>query len=162
MHTIHHSLLTSFPAPGKRKRDEKRREKEKKEIAENTKIFEGVVSISSLSHGEAGLGSFHRYARPPAKTHEACRRTLCSMQLRKDMWCPLWHSMSGGFSMPSYRFLRSLLWYYGLKLHHLSPSGVLHIVAFVNLYEPYQGSTLSLICGSTSSASSVRRIPKLS
>jgi hypothetical protein len=57
--------------PEKRKRDEKRREKEKKEIAENTKIFEGVVSISSLSHGEAGLGSFHRYARPPAKTHEA-------------------------------------------------------------------------------------------
>jgi hypothetical protein len=26
-----------------------------------------------------------------------------------------------GFSMPPHRFLRSLLWYYGLMLHHLTP-----------------------------------------
>jgi hypothetical protein len=30
-----------------------------------------------------------------------------------------------GFSMPPHQFLHSLLRYYGLKLHHLTPSGVL-------------------------------------
>jgi hypothetical protein len=40
-----------------------------------------------------------------------------------------------GFSMPPHRFLRSLLRYYGLELHHLTPSGVLHITAFVTLCE---------------------------
>jgi hypothetical protein len=34
-----------------------------------------------------------------------------------------------GFGMPSHQFLCLLLRYYVLKLHHLTPSGVLHIVA---------------------------------
>jgi hypothetical protein len=44
-----------------------------------------------------------------------------------------------GFSMAPHRFLYLLLRYYGLKLHHLTPSGVLHIVAFVTLCEAYLG-----------------------
>jgi hypothetical protein len=44
-----------------------------------------------------------------------------------------------GFNMPSHRFLRSLLRYYNLELHHLTPSGVLHIAAFVTLCEAYLG-----------------------
>jgi hypothetical protein len=32
-----------------------------------------------------------------------------------------------------------LLQHYGLELHNLTPSGVLHIAAFVNLCEAYQG-----------------------
>jgi hypothetical protein len=42
-----------------------------------------------------------------------------------------------GFGMPPHWFLGSLLWYYSLKLHHLTPSGVLHIVAFVTLCKAY-------------------------
>jgi hypothetical protein len=42
-----------------------------------------------------------------------------------------------GFDMPSHQFLHSLLRYYGLELHHLTPSGVLHIAAFVTLCEAY-------------------------
>jgi hypothetical protein len=38
-----------------------------------------------------------------------------------------------GFGMPSHQFLHLLLRYYGLELHHLTPSGVLHIVAFMTL-----------------------------
>jgi hypothetical protein len=38
-----------------------------------------------------------------------------------------------------HRFLRSLLQYYSKQLHHLSPSGILHIVAFVTLCEAYMG-----------------------
>jgi hypothetical protein len=42
-----------------------------------------------------------------------------------------------GFGMPSHQFLRSLLQYYGLERHHLTPLGILHIVAFVTLCEAY-------------------------
>jgi hypothetical protein len=38
-----------------------------------------------------------------------------------------------GFIEPPHEFLCSFLWYYGLELHDLTPSGVLHIVAFMTL-----------------------------
>jgi hypothetical protein len=41
--------------------------------------------------------------------------------------------------VPSHRFLCSLLRSYGLELHHLTPSGILHMVAFVTLCETYIG-----------------------
>jgi hypothetical protein len=44
-----------------------------------------------------------------------------------------------GFSVPSHQFLHSLLWYYGLELHHLTHSGILHIAAFVTLCESFIG-----------------------
>jgi hypothetical protein len=44
-----------------------------------------------------------------------------------------------GFGVSSHQFLHSLLQFYGLKLHHLNPSGILHIVAFVTLCEAYMG-----------------------
>jgi hypothetical protein len=42
-----------------------------------------------------------------------------------------------GFGMPPHRFLCSLLRYYGLELHHLTPLGVLHIATFMTLCEAY-------------------------
>jgi hypothetical protein len=44
-----------------------------------------------------------------------------------------------GFSVPSSQFLHSLLQSYGLYLHHLTPSGILHMAAFVTLCETYIG-----------------------
>jgi hypothetical protein len=44
-----------------------------------------------------------------------------------------------GFCAPSHWFLHSLLLFYGLELHHLSPSGILHIAAFVTLCEANMG-----------------------
>jgi hypothetical protein len=44
-----------------------------------------------------------------------------------------------GFGMPPHRFLCSLLRCYCLELHYLTPSGVLHIVAFMTLCEAYYG-----------------------
>jgi hypothetical protein len=44
-----------------------------------------------------------------------------------------------GFGAPLHQFIRSLLWYYDLELHHLTSSGVLHIAAFVTLCEAYLG-----------------------
>jgi hypothetical protein len=42
-----------------------------------------------------------------------------------------------GFGLPSHQFLHALLWSYGLELQHLTPSGILHIVAFVTPCEAY-------------------------
>jgi hypothetical protein len=44
-----------------------------------------------------------------------------------------------GFSALSHRFLCSLLQHYDLELHNLTPSGILHIAAFVTLCEAYMG-----------------------
>jgi hypothetical protein len=44
-----------------------------------------------------------------------------------------------GFCAPLHRSLRLLLQFYGLELHHLTPSGILHIAAFVTLCEDYMG-----------------------
>jgi hypothetical protein len=44
-----------------------------------------------------------------------------------------------GFSAPSHRFLHLLLGHYSLELHNLTPSGILHIIAFMTLCEAYVG-----------------------
>jgi hypothetical protein len=44
-----------------------------------------------------------------------------------------------GFDVPLHPFLCSLLRYYGLKLHHLTPSEVLHIAVFITQCEAYLG-----------------------
>jgi hypothetical protein len=40
------------------------------------------------------------------------------------------------FCVPSHQFLHSLLQFYGLELHHLTPLGILHMETFVT---PVQG-----------------------
>jgi hypothetical protein len=41
-----------------------------------------------------------------------------------------------GFGVPSHRFLYSLLQFYGLELHYLTPSAILHMVAFCPYVRP--------------------------
>jgi hypothetical protein len=42
-----------------------------------------------------------------------------------------------GFIVLSHQFLCSLLPFYGLELHHLTPSRILHMVVFMTLCEAY-------------------------
>jgi hypothetical protein len=51
--------------------------------------------------------------------------------------CPAFYER--GFGVPSHRFLYSLLRSYGLALHHLTPSGILHMAAFMTLCEAFMG-----------------------
>jgi hypothetical protein len=44
-----------------------------------------------------------------------------------------------GFSVASNRFLHSLLYFYDLELHHLTPSRILHMAAFMTLCEACMG-----------------------
>jgi hypothetical protein len=43
------------------------------------------------------------------------------------------------FGAPRHRFLHSLLQFYDLELHHLTPLGILHISTFVTMCEAYMG-----------------------
>jgi hypothetical protein len=105
----------------------------------------GVVFPSSLSNGGAGLDSFHHYARPSTKTCKAGFMTMTELAAYHVSEDPMFHAPEEGyivsfvafhergFVTPSHRFLHLLLRHYGLELHHLTPSGVLHIAAFVTL-----------------------------
>jgi hypothetical protein len=44
-----------------------------------------------------------------------------------------------GVGFPIHPFLRGLLEFYGLQLHHLTPNSILHIAGFVALCEMYLG-----------------------
>jgi hypothetical protein len=53
------------------------------------------------------------------------------------MACPMCYER--GFNVSSHQFLYSLLQFYGLELHDLTPLGILHMYAFVTLCEGYMG-----------------------
>jgi len=44
-----------------------------------------------------------------------------------------------GLVIPVYDFLRGLLFYWGIQLHHLTPDSILHIAIFVHLCEAFLG-----------------------
>jgi hypothetical protein len=44
-----------------------------------------------------------------------------------------------GFSLPAHKFLRGLLYVYGVQLHQLTPNYILHIACFVTLCESFLG-----------------------
>ena len=44
-----------------------------------------------------------------------------------------------GFSLPAHPFLKGLLAFYGISLHHLNPSSILHISTFIHLCEAFLG-----------------------
>jgi hypothetical protein len=53
------------------------------------------------------------------------------------MACPVCYER--GFNVSSHQFLYSLLQFYGLEQHDLTPLGILHMYAFVTLCEGYMG-----------------------
>jgi hypothetical protein len=44
-----------------------------------------------------------------------------------------------GLPLPVSDFFHSLLFYYGVQLHHLNPNSILHISIFVHFYEAFLG-----------------------
>ena len=67
------------------------------------------------------------------------------------------HFYEHGFATPAHKFLRGLLHYYKIKLQHLNPNGIQHMVAFVVLCEGFLRISPTLICGGTSLPSPSRR-----
>jgi hypothetical protein len=132
--------------PGKKKEGWKK-ERAKKEIGCNTRISKVLPSLPpsamaeqdwtpstvTLSHLQNGFMA--------ATELEACRvpADLAFPTPMEGYVVSFTAFYERGFGMPPHRFLHSLLRYYSLELHHLTPSGVLHIAAFVTLCEAYQG-----------------------
>jgi hypothetical protein len=91
----------------------------------------------------------HWYADSPAKTlkvrvHDGVEHMAC--RVPEDPTFPMpaegyvvsflaFYEL--GYTTPSHWFLCSLLLYYGIELHNLTPSMVLHLAAFMNLCEAY-------------------------
>jgi hypothetical protein len=44
-----------------------------------------------------------------------------------------------GLSLPAHKFLRGLLFVYGVQLHQLTPNSILHIACFITLCESFLG-----------------------
>ena len=51
-----------------------------------------------------------------------------------------------GLGIPVCNFLRGLLFFWGIQLHHLTPTSILHISIFVHLCGLFLESTRTLIC----------------
>lgn len=89
---------------------------------------QGYLPDSDLAATRAGLssvnGQVHAGSHPsPQKEERVC---FVSFLLR-------------GLGFPIHPFLRGLLEFYGLQLHHLTPNSVLHIAGYVALCEMHLG-----------------------
>nr|ABF98739.1 retrotransposon protein, putative, unclassified [Oryza sativa Japonica Group] len=49
------------------------------------------------------------------------------------------HFFYGGFSLPTSRFFRGILNFYGISLHHLNPNSIVHIANFIHACEVFLG-----------------------
>jgi hypothetical protein len=69
----HHPSFSTYllPYDWKKKEGRKTEKVRKKGDRKKYQDLEDFAFPSSLSHGRAGLDSFHHYNRPPAKTREA-------------------------------------------------------------------------------------------
>jgi hypothetical protein len=140
-------LLTSFPTLEKERGTEKRRERERNRG--NIEILEVLLPLPPRAMVEKDwtpstvmLGHLQKLMK-----HEfmmAAELATCHMSEGPTFPMPLEGYVVSfvafyewGFSTPSHRFLSSLLGYYDLELHHLTPSGVLHIATFITLCEAY-------------------------
>jgi Putative gypsy type transposon. len=49
------------------------------------------------------------------------------------------HFFYGGFALPTSKFFRGILSFYGISLHHLNPNSIVHIANFVHVCEAFLG-----------------------
>jgi hypothetical protein len=105
-------------------------------------ILQGDCSSFLRFHGTVRLAHVRDRARAPAKSSYNSAFLSCSC--RSCFPCP-----RGGICRGVLGVLQVMIWFtsalipcsllqfYGLELHHLTPSGILHIAAFITLCEAY-------------------------
>jgi hypothetical protein len=144
-------LLTSFPTPEKEKRMERREREREKEIGENARILEVLLPLPPQAMAEQDwtpstvlsghLQKLVKQGFMTATEFVACHvREDPAIPTPKEGYVVSFMAFyERGFDTSSHWFLYSLLWHYGLELHHLTPSWVLDIATFVTLCEAYLG-----------------------
>jgi hypothetical protein len=60
-------------------------------------------------------------------------------KLQSGFWVMFFAFLLRGLSLPAHEFLRGLLFVYGVQLHQLTPSSILHIGCFITLCESFLG-----------------------
>jgi hypothetical protein len=143
-HTVRHSHITSFRAPIKKEREREKRkgERKKKERGVLPDFRECCFSFPFQPwRNKTGLPpSSHRVTCKASELTACCTPEDPTSPAPVEGYVVTFVALyEWGFGAPSHRFLHLLLWHYGLELHHLTPSGVLHITTFVTLCEAYLG-----------------------
>jgi hypothetical protein len=127
--TISHRIPASFPTA------EKKRGKRETGLKEQGGLLSlwGVASLSLLFHGGVGLAHVEGHVRAPAKSrklgvHDSggvsyllFARGPCISSPVEGYIVACTTCYERGFGVPSHRFLCSLLQFYDLELHHLTP-----------------------------------------
>jgi hypothetical protein len=89
---------------------------------------QGYLPDSDLASTRPGLTSMNEQAH--AESHPTPHG---------DEWVCFVPIILRGLGFPIHPFLRGLLEFYGLQLHHLTPNSILHIARFVALCEMHLG-----------------------
>jgi len=122
-------LVTFRMAPKKSKRQVSEREATMADGWKKSKLSEAAISsLVSHHHLQSKIliqwQSAEGHGRPFEKTSE--------IVLFKAF-------VERGLAIPACNFLRGLLFFWGVQLHHLSPDSILHIAIFVQLCETFLG-----------------------
>ena len=89
---------------------------------------QGYLPSSDLAAVRAGLSSFNGEALAENFPHPQKGERVCFVPF-----------LLRGLRFPIHPFLRGLLVFYGIQLHHLTPGSILHISGFVALCEMFLG-----------------------
>jgi hypothetical protein len=147
--TIRHFLLTSFPTSKKKEREKTGKKKRKKGGLPG---FQGVLpllpsqSMAEQDWTPSKVTQDHLEGQADQGFMTAMELAACHVPEDPVFPAPAKEYVvtfvafyERGFGVPLHWFLCSLLQQYSLELHNLTPSGVLHIMAFMTLCDAYMG-----------------------
>nr|ABA95030.1 retrotransposon protein, putative, Ty3-gypsy subclass [Oryza sativa Japonica Group] len=108
-------------------------------MAEEKESFEGQWAPSDVT--EENLKEMVAHGVLPAKEiigwRPACGEAFPSPDTHEVVVFS--HFFHGGFALPTSKFFRGILNFYGISLHHLNPNSIVHIANFVHVCEAFLG-----------------------
>nr|ABA98183.1 retrotransposon protein, putative, Ty3-gypsy subclass [Oryza sativa Japonica Group] len=108
-------------------------------MAEEKESFEGQWAPSDVT--EENLKEMVAHGVLPAKEiigwRPACGEAFPSPDTHEVVVFS--HFFYGGFALPTSKFFRGILNFYGISLHHLNPNSIVHIANFVHVCEAFLG-----------------------
>nr|CAE01787.1 OSJNBa0039K24.6 [Oryza sativa Japonica Group] len=108
-------------------------------MAEEKESFEGQWAPSDVT--EENLKEMVAHGVLPAKEiigwRPACGEAFPSPDTHEVVVFS--HFFYGGFALPTSKFFRGILNFYGISLHHLNPNSIVHIANFIHVCEAFLG-----------------------
>nr|CAH66192.1 OSIGBa0144J05.4 [Oryza sativa]CAH66208.1 OSIGBa0096F13.3 [Oryza sativa] len=108
-------------------------------MAEEKESFEGQWALSDVT--EENLKEMVAHGVLPGKEiigwRPACGEAFPTPDTHEVVVFS--HFFYGGFALPTSKFFRGILNFYGISLHHLNPNSIVHIANFVHVCEAFLG-----------------------